>query len=121
MRARTGPAGRSPRPRRRRPDPAATRVRRAAHRRAGGAARTGSRSRWSTASRSGPVAVLAARRAVYRGAGRVRGTELVRERPVRAVGDGVTVLSSNPRNALDLTGGRGEDSVVDAVAIGCTP
>lgn len=75
----------------------------------------------STASRSGPVMFLAARRAVHRGAGRVGGTEHVRERPVRAVRDGVTVLSSNPRNALDLTGGRGDDSLIDAVAIGCTP
>ena len=79
----------------------------------------------STASRPGPTVVLAARKTPHRSAGRVVGTELMREGQVRAARHGVTVLSSNPRDVLDrvlnLTGGRGDERVINAVTIGCAP
>jgi threonine dehydrogenase-like Zn-dependent dehydrogenase len=70
----------------------------------------------------GPIGEMACRIAQYRGAGRVIGVDLVPERLERARGHGVEVvnvdLEADLAGALRaMTGGRGPDSVIDAVGM----
>jgi threonine dehydrogenase-like Zn-dependent dehydrogenase len=70
----------------------------------------------------GPIGDMAARVAQYRGAGRVIGVDLVPERIARARRHGVEVLDLTLFDDLagavrELTGGRGADSVIDAVGM----
>ncbi|HCX84186.1 MAG TPA: glutathione-dependent formaldehyde dehydrogenase [Micrococcales bacterium] len=70
----------------------------------------------------GPIGQMAARVGLFRGAGQVIGVDLVPERREMAARHGVTVLDgANPaevlERVLDLTQGRGPDSVVDAVGM----
>jgi threonine dehydrogenase-like Zn-dependent dehydrogenase len=70
----------------------------------------------------GPIGDMSTRVALHRGAGRVIGVDLVPERLDRARGNGVQVLDLTevddvPGAVRDLTGGRGADSVIDAVGM----
>jgi threonine dehydrogenase-like Zn-dependent dehydrogenase len=73
----------------------------------------------------GPIGEMSARVALHRGAGQVIGVDLVPERLARAASHGVEVLDlRDHRNDNDLverirelTGGRGPDSVIDAVGM----
>jgi len=70
----------------------------------------------------GPIGDMAARVAQYRGAGRVIGVDLVPERLARARRRGVEVLDVTQFDDIagairELTGGRGPDSVIDAVGM----
>ncbi|WP_454085174.1 zinc-dependent alcohol dehydrogenase [Georgenia sp. Marseille-Q6866] len=70
----------------------------------------------------GPIGQMAARVARYRGAGQVIGVDLVPERLEMARRHGITPLDlrdvDDVAEALrDLTGGRGPDSVIDAVGM----
>lgn len=70
----------------------------------------------------GPVGQMAARVALYRGAGTVVGVEPVPERRAMAERHGVTTLDPQVAGGLvpavrDLTCGRGPDSVIDAVGM----
>ncbi|WP_069812250.1 zinc-dependent alcohol dehydrogenase [Streptomyces sp. TP-A0874] len=71
----------------------------------------------------GPIGDMAARIALHRGAGKVIGIDLVPERLERARARGVEVLDlrehgKNLGDAVrELTGGRGADSVLDAVGM----
>jgi len=77
----------------------------------------------------GPIGQMAARVALHRGAGRVFGVDLVPERLARARDFGVEALDLNQHEDIvdlvrQLTGGRGADSVIDAVGMeahGSTP
>ncbi|MEU3188917.1 zinc-dependent alcohol dehydrogenase [Streptomyces sp. NPDC006923] len=78
----------------------------------------------------GPIGDMAARIALYRGAGRVIGVDLVPERLARARARGVHTLDLNEfgddlaEEVRRLTGGRGTDAVIDAVGMeahGATP
>jgi threonine dehydrogenase-like Zn-dependent dehydrogenase len=70
----------------------------------------------------GPIGDMCTRVALHRGAGRVIGVDLVPERLERARGNGVDALDltghDNIADAIrELTGGRGPDSVIDAVGM----
>jgi threonine dehydrogenase-like Zn-dependent dehydrogenase len=69
----------------------------------------------------GPIGQMAARVAAHRGAGLVIGVDLVPTRLEMAAKHGGTVLNSQREDILgavrDLTGGRGADSVIDAVGM----
>ena len=70
----------------------------------------------------GPIGDMSTRVAQYRGAGRVIGVDLVPERLERARQHGVEVLDLTQHDDVadavrDLTGGRGPDSVIDAVGM----
>jgi threonine dehydrogenase-like Zn-dependent dehydrogenase len=70
----------------------------------------------------GPIGDMSTRVAQHRGAGRVIGVDLVPERLDRARGHGVEVLDLRAKDDVvekirDLTGGRGPDSVIDAVGM----
>jgi threonine dehydrogenase-like Zn-dependent dehydrogenase len=70
----------------------------------------------------GPIGDMATRIAMHRGAGRVIGVDLVPERLERARTNGVEVLDLTQHDDLakdirDMTGGRGPDSVIDAVGM----
>ncbi|MFJ7280320.1 zinc-dependent alcohol dehydrogenase [Kitasatospora sp. NPDC098663] len=71
----------------------------------------------------GPIGDMAARIALYQGAERVIGVDLVPERLERAKGRGVTVLNLTdhrkdlPEVIRDLTDGRGPHAVIDAVGM----
>jgi threonine dehydrogenase-like Zn-dependent dehydrogenase len=65
---------------------------------------------------------MSTRVAMYRGAGQVIGVDLVPERLDRARANGVTALDLTQHDDIadairDLTGGRGPDSVIDAVGM----
>jgi threonine dehydrogenase-like Zn-dependent dehydrogenase len=71
----------------------------------------------------GPIGDMACRVALHRGASRVIGVDLVPERLARARGRGVDVLDLRDHDddlaevVRDMTGGRGPDSVIDAVGM----
>jgi threonine dehydrogenase-like Zn-dependent dehydrogenase len=70
----------------------------------------------------GPIGDMATRVAMHRGAGLVMGVDLVPERLDRARERGVQTLDLTQHDDLvgvvrDLTGGRGPDSVIDAVGM----
>jgi threonine dehydrogenase-like Zn-dependent dehydrogenase len=71
----------------------------------------------------GPIGDMACRVAMQRGAGKVFGVDLVPERLTRAAARGVEVidLREHPKDLADTlrerTGGRGPDSVIDAVGM----
>ena len=70
----------------------------------------------------GPIGMMSARIAKARGAERVFGIDLVPERLVMAERSGIETLSYDevddvPAALRDLTGGRGPDSVIDAVGL----
>jgi threonine dehydrogenase-like Zn-dependent dehydrogenase len=70
----------------------------------------------------GPIGDMCARVAMQRGAGQVIAVDPVPERRARAQLRGVTVLDFGKRDdllkaILELTGGRGPDSVIDAVGM----
>lgn len=70
----------------------------------------------------GPIGDMCARIALHRGAGRVIGVDPVVERRDRALARGVEALDLHDRDELltairELTGGRGPDSVIDAVGM----
>jgi threonine dehydrogenase-like Zn-dependent dehydrogenase len=70
----------------------------------------------------GPIGDMSCRIALHRGAGTVIGVDLVPERLERARGRGVEALNLEEEDDLigkirDLTGGRGPDSVIDAVGM----
>ncbi|ATY13090.1 glutathione-dependent formaldehyde dehydrogenase [Amycolatopsis sp. AA4] len=70
----------------------------------------------------GPIGQMAARVALHRGAGEVIGVDLVPERLARARAHGATTLDLRDHRRIgdairDLTGGRGADSVIDAVGM----
>ncbi|USX54805.1 zinc-dependent alcohol dehydrogenase [Lentzea sp. HUAS12] len=70
----------------------------------------------------GPIGQMSARIALHRGAGLVIGVDLVQERLARAEARGVTVLDTRDHDDIgaairELTGGRGADSVIDAVGM----
>lgn len=70
----------------------------------------------------GPIGQMAARVALFRGAGQVIGVDLVPERREMAHRHGVTVVEGGDSEAvlaevLELTGGQGPDSVLDAVGM----
>jgi threonine dehydrogenase-like Zn-dependent dehydrogenase len=65
---------------------------------------------------------MSTRVAMQRGAGQVIGVDVVDERVERAAKNGVTALNSRTQGDIveairDLTGGRGPDSVIDAVGM----
>jgi len=70
----------------------------------------------------GPIGQMACRIALHRGAGRVIGVDLVAERLQMAARHGVDVLDASavddvPDALRERTGGRGPDSVIDAVGM----
>ncbi|MFE3176307.1 zinc-dependent alcohol dehydrogenase [Amycolatopsis sp. NPDC059090] len=70
----------------------------------------------------GPIGQMAARVALHQGAGEVIGVDLVPERLARARAHGATTLDLRDHRRIgdairDLTGGRGADSVIDAVGM----
>jgi threonine dehydrogenase-like Zn-dependent dehydrogenase len=70
----------------------------------------------------GPIGDMSTRVAMQRGAGQVIGVDVVDERVERAAKNGVTALNSRTHGDIveairDLTGGRGPDSVIDAVGM----
>jgi threonine dehydrogenase-like Zn-dependent dehydrogenase len=70
----------------------------------------------------GPIGDMCCRVAMHQGAGRVIGIDLVPERLSRARARGVEVLDLEEHDDLgeavrELTGGRGTDSVIDAVGL----
>lgn len=71
----------------------------------------------------GPIGEMCTRIAQHRGAGQVLAVDLVPERIERARAHGVVVLdleqegSGLPEKVRELTGGRGPDSVIDAVGM----
>jgi threonine dehydrogenase-like Zn-dependent dehydrogenase len=70
----------------------------------------------------GPIGEMACRIAQQRGAGTVIGVDLVPARLARAAGHGVTTIDVGTSDdvaahARELTGGRGPDSVIDAVGM----
>jgi threonine dehydrogenase-like Zn-dependent dehydrogenase len=70
----------------------------------------------------GPIGDMSARVAAHRGAGRVIGVDLVPERLERARARGIEVIDLRETDDLtgdirDRTGGRGPDSVIDAVGM----
>ena len=70
----------------------------------------------------GPIGDMSCRVAMQQGAGRVIGIDLVPERLERARARGVEVLNFDETDDVgeavrDLTGGRGTDSVIDAVGL----
>jgi hypothetical protein len=71
----------------------------------------------------GPIGDMATRIAQHRGASRVIGIDLVPERLERARSHGIDVIDLNEHDAdlgdvvRELTGGRGPDSVIDAVGM----
>ncbi|MET9266614.1 zinc-dependent alcohol dehydrogenase [Amycolatopsis sp. NPDC004079] len=70
----------------------------------------------------GPIGQMAARVAQHQGAGKVIGVDLVAERLARARAHGATTLDLRDHRRIgdairDLTGGRGADSVIDAVGM----
>jgi threonine dehydrogenase-like Zn-dependent dehydrogenase len=70
----------------------------------------------------GPIGDMAARVATHRGAGRVIGVDLVPERLARAQARGVETVDVSAHDdpaevIIELTGGRGADSVIDAVGM----
>ncbi|GAA1033281.1 hypothetical protein GCM10009565_82590 [Amycolatopsis albidoflavus] len=70
----------------------------------------------------GPIGQMAARVALHQGAGEVIGVDLVPERLARARTHGATTLDLRDHRRIgdairDLTGGRGADSVIDAVGM----
>ncbi len=70
----------------------------------------------------GPIGQMACRIARHRGAGQVIGVDLVPERLARAGEHGATVLDTRYHKEIgdavrQLTGGRGADSVIDAVGM----
>jgi threonine dehydrogenase-like Zn-dependent dehydrogenase len=70
----------------------------------------------------GPIGEMSCRIAQQRGAGTVIGLDLVPERLARAAGHGVqtidvSVADDAAAHARELTGGRGPDSVIDAVGM----
>ncbi|WP_409179595.1 zinc-dependent alcohol dehydrogenase [Amycolatopsis sp. VS8301801F10] len=70
----------------------------------------------------GPIGQMCARVARHRGAGEVIGIDLVPERLARARAHGATTLDLRDHRRIgdairDLTGGRGADSVIDAVGM----
>ncbi|MFC7759638.1 alcohol dehydrogenase catalytic domain-containing protein [Catellatospora bangladeshensis] len=70
----------------------------------------------------GPIGDMCARIALHRGAGRVIGVDPVAERRDRALARGVEALDLHDRDEVltairELTGGRGPDSVIDAVGM----
>jgi threonine dehydrogenase-like Zn-dependent dehydrogenase len=71
----------------------------------------------------GPIGEMSARVALHRGAGQVIGVDLVPERLARAASRGVEVLDLREHHkdlaekVRELTGGRGPDSVIDAVGM----
>ncbi|GAA3563005.1 zinc-dependent alcohol dehydrogenase [Amycolatopsis ultiminotia] len=70
----------------------------------------------------GPIGQMAARVALHLGADKVIGVDLVPERLARARADGVTTLDLRDHPSIgaairELTGGRGADSVIDAVGM----
>ncbi|MBX6354436.1 MAG: glutathione-dependent formaldehyde dehydrogenase [Micromonosporaceae bacterium] len=71
----------------------------------------------------GPIGEMSARVALHQGAGQVIGVDLVPERLARAAGRGVHVLDLREHRhdladtVRELTGGRGPDSVIDAVGM----
>ncbi|MGW4397988.1 zinc-dependent alcohol dehydrogenase [Amycolatopsis nivea] len=70
----------------------------------------------------GPIGQMAARVALHQGAGEVIGVDLVPERLARARAHGATTLDLRDHRHIgdairDLTGGRGADSVIDAVGM----
>jgi threonine dehydrogenase-like Zn-dependent dehydrogenase len=70
----------------------------------------------------GPIGEMSCRIAQHRGAGQVLGLDLVRERLERAAAHGVHAINLEeqgdvPELIRELTGGRGPDSVIDAVGM----
>ncbi|AXB43770.1 zinc-dependent alcohol dehydrogenase [Amycolatopsis albispora] len=70
----------------------------------------------------GPIGQMCCRIALHRGAGKVIGVDLVDERLTMAERHGVTTLDVRTQPEVggvirDLTGGRGADSVIDAVGM----
>lgn len=71
----------------------------------------------------GPIGQMAARVALHRGAGQVIGVDLVPERLARAADSGCRTLDLRDHDKdladaiRELTGGRGPDSVIDAVGM----
>jgi threonine dehydrogenase-like Zn-dependent dehydrogenase len=70
----------------------------------------------------GPIGEMSTRIAQHHGAGQVIGLDLVPERLQRAQGHGVTTIDVSqvddvPAAVRELTGGRGPDSVIDAVGM----
>ncbi|GAB3382393.1 zinc-dependent alcohol dehydrogenase [Amycolatopsis echigonensis] len=70
----------------------------------------------------GPIGQMAARVALHQGAGEVIGVDLVPKRLARARAHGATTLDLRDHRRIgdairDLTGGRGADSVIDAVGM----
>ncbi|HLL68663.1 MAG TPA: zinc-dependent alcohol dehydrogenase [Micromonosporaceae bacterium] len=71
----------------------------------------------------GPIGDMSTRIAMHRGAGRVIGVDLVPERLARARANGVEVVDLNEHEddlgdvIREMTGGRGPDSVIDAVGM----
>ena len=70
----------------------------------------------------GPIGEMSTRIAQHQGAGQVIGLDLVPERLQRAQGHGVTTIDVSqvddvPAAVRELTGGRGPDSVIDAVGM----
>jgi threonine dehydrogenase-like Zn-dependent dehydrogenase len=73
----------------------------------------------------GPIGAMACRVAQHRGAGQVIGVDLVADRLTRAAAHGVDVIDLNAFDGNDAvaeavrarTGGRGADSVIDAVGM----
>ncbi|MCG3753070.1 MULTISPECIES: zinc-dependent alcohol dehydrogenase [unclassified Amycolatopsis] len=70
----------------------------------------------------GPIGQMCARVALHQGAGEVIGVDLVPERLARARAHGATTLDLRDHRQIgdairDLTGGRGADSVIDAVGM----
>jgi threonine dehydrogenase-like Zn-dependent dehydrogenase len=70
----------------------------------------------------GPIGEMACRIAQHRGAGKAIGVDLVPERLERARGHGVEVVDVEREDDLagalrEMTGGRGPDSVIDAVGM----
>ena len=70
----------------------------------------------------GPIGQMCARIALHHGAGRVFGVDLVPERLALATAFGITALDLREHDDIaatltELTGGRGPDSVIDAVGM----
>jgi threonine dehydrogenase-like Zn-dependent dehydrogenase len=70
----------------------------------------------------GPIGQMAARVALHRGAGRVFGIDLVPERLALATAFGIDAIDLREHDDIaaalvELTGGRGPDSVIDAVGM----
>lgn len=70
----------------------------------------------------GPIGDMSCRIALHQGVGRVIGVDPVAERRDRAMARGVEVLDLDDQDTLvarirDMTGGRGPDSVIDAVGM----